>query len=150
MPLQRLEEEPTRRAVLEDLTCDSDGRIDQYVERGLLEPTLAVHQIAPGEEYLLGIFMAGAYQETLGDIHNLFGDTDSVDVVLGEDGFSLRNARPGDTADSLLKLVGFQPRQLLAACRAKVTAAGLEREEAEAIERLLAEGLSAYTYLAGD
>ncbi|MBL38501.1 MAG: arginine decarboxylase [Xanthomonadales bacterium] len=150
VPLQRLEEEPTRRAVLEDLTCDSDGRIDQYVERGLLEPTLAVHQIAPGEEYLLGIFMAGAYQETLGDIHNLFGDTDSVDVVLGEDGFSLRNARPGDTADSLLKLVGFQPRQLLAACRAKVTAAGLEREEAEAIERLLAEGLSAYTYLAGD
>ena len=104
-------------------------------------------------EYIIanmGIFMAGAYQETLGDIHNLFGDTDSVDVVLGEDGFSLRNARPGDTADSLLKLVGFQPRQLLAACRAKVTAAGLEREEAEAIERLLAEGLSAYTYLAGD
>jgi len=150
VPLQRLEEEPNRRAVLEDLTCDSDGRIDHYVERGLLEPTLAVHEIAPGEEYLLGIFMAGAYQETLGDIHNLFGDTDSVDVVLGEGGFSLRNARPGDTADSLLELVGFQPRQLLAACRAKVTAAGLEREEAEAIERLLAEGLSAYTYLSGD
>ena len=147
VPLQRLDQEPTRRAVLEDLTCDSDGRIDQYVERGLLEPTLAVHEIAPGEEYLLGIFMAGAYQETLGDIHNLFGDTDSVDVALGEDGFSLRNARPGDTADSLLELVGFQPRQLLAACRAKVTAAGLEREEAERIERLLTEGLSAYTYL---
>ena len=147
VPLQRLKEETTRRAVLEDLTCDSDGRIDQYVERGLLEPTLAVHQIAPDEEYLLGIFMAGAYQETLGDIHNLFGDTDSVDVALGENGFSLRNARPGDTADSLLELVGYQPRQLLAACRAKVTAAGLQREEAEAIERLLTEGLSAYTYL---
>jgi arginine decarboxylase len=150
VPLQRLNEEPTRRAVLEDLTCDSDGRIDQYVERGLLEPTLAVHKPAEGEEYLLGIFMAGAYQETLGDIHNLFGDTDSVDVVLADGDFSLRNARPGDTADSLLELVGFQPRQLLAACRAKVSAAGLERDQARAIERLLTEGLSAYTYLSGD
>jgi len=150
VPLQRLDEEPDRRAVLEDLTCDSDGRIDQYVERGLLEPTLAVHEIQAGETYLLGIFLAGAYQETLGDIHNLFGDTDSVDVVRSADGFALRNAKPGDTADSLLELVGFQPRQLLAACRAKVTAAGLEREQAEAIERLLAEGLSAYTYLASD
>jgi len=150
VPLQRLDEEPTRRAVLEDLTCDSDGRIDHYVERGLLEPTLAVHELADGAEYLLGVFMAGAYQETLGDIHNLFGDTDSVDVALEDDGFVLRNARPGDTADSLLELVGFQPRQLLAACRAKVTAAGLEREQAEAIERLLTEGLSAYTYLGGD
>jgi len=147
VPLQRLDEAPTRRAVLEDLTCDSDGRIDQYVERGLLEPTLAVHEIRPNETYLLGIFMAGAYQETLGDIHNLFGDTDSVDVVLDDDGFILRNARPGDTADSLLELVGFQPRQLLAACRAKVGAAGLERSEADSIERLLTEGLSAYTYL---
>jgi len=147
VPLQRLDEEPARRAVLEDLTCDSDGRIDHYVERGLLEPTLAVHELAEGEEYLLGIFMAGAYQETLGDIHNLFGDTDSVDVVLGDGDFALRNARPGDTADSLLALVGFQPRQLLAACRAKVAAAGLEREQAQTIERLLTEGLSAYTYL---
>jgi arginine decarboxylase len=94
--------------------------------------------------------MAGAYQETLGDIHNLFGDTDSVDVVVDGDRFELCNPRPGDTADSLLELVGFQPRQLLAACRAKVAAAGLERAQAEAVERLLAEGLSAYTYLAAD
>ncbi|PKL94676.1 MAG: arginine decarboxylase, partial [Gammaproteobacteria bacterium HGW-Gammaproteobacteria-8] len=84
------------------------------------------------------------------DIHNLFGDTDSVDVVRGAEGFLLRNARPGDTADSLLELVGFQPRQLLAACRAKVAAAGLERDQAEALERLLVEGLSAYTYLGTD
>ena len=150
VPLQRLDEEPGRRAVLEDLTCDSDGRIDRYVERGQLEPTLPVHALRDGETYLLGIFMAGAYQETLGDIHNLFGDTDSVDVVVDGDRFELRNPRPGDTADSLLELVGFQPRQLLAACRARVAAAGLERAQAEAVERLLAEGLSAYTYLAAD
>jgi arginine decarboxylase len=150
VPLQRLDEAPDRRAVLEDLTCDSDGRIDHYVERGLLEPTLPVHALRAGEAYLLGIFLAGAYQETLGDIHNLFGDTDSVDVAVDGEHFALRNRRPGDTADSLLELVGFQPRQLLAACRAKVAAAGLAREEAERVERLLAEGLSAYTYLAGD
>jgi len=151
LPLTRLNEKPTRRAVLEDLTCDSDGRIDQYVERGLLEPTLPVHRIEPGETYLLGIFLAGAYQETLGDIHNLFGDTDSVDVTpSAEGGFTLRNARPGDTADTLLTLVGFEPRQLLTACRAKVKAAQLPRDEAHALESLLAEGLSAYTYLDPD
>lgn len=150
VPLERLNEAPTRRAVLEDLTCDSDGRIDQYVERGLLEPTLPVHEIGPDERYLLGFFLVGAYQETLGDIHNLFGDTDSVDVVHAADGFALRNPRPGDTADSLLALVGFEPRQLLAACRAKVAAASLPREEAAAIERLMTEGITAYTYLGRD
>ncbi|MDX1625990.1 MAG: biosynthetic arginine decarboxylase [Wenzhouxiangellaceae bacterium] len=147
VPLQRLDEAPTVRAVLEDLTCDSDGRVDQYVERGMLEPTLPVHDLAEGERYLLGIFLAGAYQETLGDIHNLFGDTDSVDVQADGDGFALKNPKPGDTADSVLELVGFQPRQLLAACRAKVASAGLERADADAVERMLAEGLSAYTYL---
>lgn len=147
VPLSRLDEAPTERAVLEDLTCDSDGRIDQYVDRGLLEPTLPVHAIRPGETYLLGIFMAGAYQETLGDIHNLFGDTDSVDVWLDGDKFRLDNARSGDSADMLLELVGYSPRALMTSCRARVAAAGLSRDEAEKLERLLAEGLSAYTYL---
>ena len=147
VPLARLLEAPNERAVLEDLTCDSDGRIDQYVDRGLLEPTLPVHAIGPDETYLLGIFMAGAYQETLGDIHNLFGDTDSVDVRLTESGFQLDNARSGDSADMLLELVGYSPRALMTACRARVAAAKLPPEEAAQLERLLAEGLSAYTYL---
>ncbi len=147
VPLTRLDEPPTTRAVLEDLTCDSDGRIDQYVDRGLLEPTLPVHAITPGETYLLGIFMAGAYQETLGDIHNLFGDTDSVDVYTDESGVRLDNSRSGDSADMLLSLCGYDPRALMTACRAKVSSAGLASDEAEALERLLAEGLSAYTYL---
>jgi arginine decarboxylase len=147
VPLSRLDEVPTERAVLEDLTCDSDGRIDSYVDRGLLEPTLPVHRIAEDETYLLGFFLAGAYQETLGDIHNLFGDTDSVDVRLDADGFTLEQARSGDSADMLLELVGYDPRALMTACRARVAAAGLEKTESEAMERLLAEGLSAYTYL---
>jgi arginine decarboxylase len=147
VPLSRLDEEPTERAVLEDLTCDSDGRIDRYVDRGLLEPTLPVHRIGEHETYLLGFFLAGAYQETLGDIHNLFGDTDTVDVRLNDDGFELGKTRSGDSADMLLELVGYDPRALMTACRARVAAAGLERAEAETLERLLAEGLSAYTYL---
>ncbi len=147
MPLSRLDEEPTERAVLEDLTCDSDGRIDHYVERGLLEPTLPVHRIGPDEAYLLGIFLAGAYQETLGDIHNLFGDTDSIDVHLDGDGFRLASARAGDSAERLLELVGYDPGELMVACRERVAVAGLACDEAEALQRLLAEGLSAYTYL---
>ncbi len=147
VPLARLDETPTERAVLEDLTCDSDGRIDRYVDRGLLEPTLPVHAIEPGEKYLLGLFMGGAYQETLGDIHNLFGDTDSVDVYSDGEGMRLVNGRSGDSADMVLSLVGYDPRALMTACRAKVSEAELGKAEAEALERLLAEGLSAYTYL---
>ena len=147
VPLNRLDEVPTERAVLEDLTCDSDGRIDQYVDRGLLEATLPVHAIRPGETYLLGLFMTGAYQETLGDIHNLFGDTDSVDVWLDGEQLRLDNARSGDTADVVLGLVGFDARDLMTACRARVAAAGVNGEQREALERLLTEGLSAYTYL---
>jgi arginine decarboxylase len=146
--LARLNEVPERRAVLEDLTCDSDGRIDHYVERGLLEPTLAVHQLRQDERYLLGIFLAGAYQETLGDIHNLFGDTDTVDVWVDDDGsFKLQRARQGDTADHLLGMVGHDRDELMAACQTKVRAAGLPADQAAHLERLLADGLSAYTYL---
>ncbi len=147
-PLQRLDQRPDRRAVLEDLTCDSDGRIDQYVEAGSLEPTLPVHSFDAGSDpYLLGFFMVGAYQEILGDMHNLFGDTDSADVVLEDAGIGLANARSGDSADALLDYVGYQPKELMAACRARVTAAGLDPEEAASLERLLGEGLAAYTYL---
>jgi len=146
-PLERLNETPSERAVLEDLTCDSDGRIDQYVDRGLLETTLPVHAIKHGEPYLLGLFLTGAYQETLGDIHNLFGDTDSVDVWIERDDMRLANAKAGDSADAVLNLVGFDARDLMTACRARVAAANLDSEQAAALERLLAEGLSAYTYL---
>src|SRR5699024_4902614 len=103
--------------------------------------------IGADETYLLGIFLAGAYQETLGDIHNLFGDTDSVDVHLNDNGFRLDNARTGDSAERLLELVGYDPGELMTACRERVAAAGLGAEEAQALERLLADGLSAYTYL---
>ena len=86
MPLQRLEEEPTRRAVLQDLTCDSDGQINAYLDRQSIETTMPLHEISPGEGYLIGAFLIGAYQEILGDMHNLFGDTHSVNIELDNSG----------------------------------------------------------------
>ncbi len=147
VPLTRLDEEPSRRAVLEDLTCDSDGRIEGYVDQLGVEKTLRVHPVADGEEYLLGIFLVGAYQETLGDIHNLFGDTDSADVTLRGGVFELTNLRHGDTARILLEYLGYNPADLMRACRSKIQAAQLPPAVAGPVEAALQAGLDGYTYL---
>ena len=120
LPLNRLNEQPERRAVLQDITCDSDGRIDLYVDGEGIETTLPLHAPKPGEPYLLGIFMLGAYQEILGDMHNLFGDTDSVHVEPTADGgYKLTQARRGDTVGSVLRYVHFDAEDLLGAYREK-------------------------------
>jgi arginine decarboxylase len=148
VPLHRLDERPERRGVINDLTCDSDGRIDHYVGRDGVESTLALHPWKNGEEYLVGIFMVGAYQEILGDMHNLFGDTDSVNVVLTEDGgYRLESTHRGDTVDGLLRYVSFTPDDLLERYRAKVAAADLDEPTRAASLQTLAEGLTGYTYL---
>lgn len=149
VPLNRLNEPPTRRAVLEDITCDSDGRIDLYVNTDGVDTTLPLHLPRDNEPYLLGIFMVGAYQEILGDLHNLFGDTDSVDVELLPDGTSrLTGATRGDTVDTVLRFVHFDPEDLLAAYRQKVAdAVGLDAKARELYLRELAAGLEGYTYL---
>ncbi len=148
MPLHRLNDQPTRRAVIEDLTCDSDGRIDRFVEQGGIEATLPIHDYRAGDDYLLGIFLVGAYQETLGDIHNLFGDTDSVDVELTPDGgHRLTGAEHGDTVEELLRYVHYNPRDLSAAYRAKVHAAGLTPDQRNLYLNELEAGLTGYTYL---
>jgi len=147
MPLTRLDEEPTRRGTLADLTCDSDGRVDTYVESGDLDVSLPLHALRAGEPYRLGIFLVGAYQETLGDIHNLFGDTDAVNVRIDGDGFTLDGARRGDSADMLLDYVGYRPDDLRAAYRAKLAQAGLDNDTAQHLEAALETGLTGYTYL---
>jgi len=148
VPLHRLDETPTHRTSLEDLTCDSDGRIDYYVDGEGIERTLPVHAIVPGEEYLLGIFMVGAYQEILGDMHNLFGDTDAVDVGINEDGsHHLRHAEHGDRVDELLRYVHFDPEQLRNAYRRLVEDAGLDEAEASHYVSEMEAGLTGYTYL---
>lgn len=149
MPLNRLGEAPTRRAVLQDITCDSDGRIDLYVNAEGVDTTLPLHAPQEGEPYLLGIFLVGAYQEILGDMHNLFGDTDSVHVeLLPDGGHKLVAHRRGDTVDSVLRYVHFDPEDLLAAYREKVSkASGLDRERRDSFLKELSAGLEGYTYL---
>ncbi|MFO7603495.1 MAG: biosynthetic arginine decarboxylase [Gammaproteobacteria bacterium] len=148
VPLQRLQEEPTARAVLEDITCDSDGRIDYYVDSEGLEGSLPVHTIQAGETYLLGIFLVGAYQEILGDMHNLFGDTDSVHVELdGEGGYRLQEKTRGTTVDEVLRYVNFDPTELLQRYRDKTEAADLKADVKARILGELEAGLHGYTYL---
>jgi arginine decarboxylase len=151
VPLQRLDEAPRDRAVVHDLTCDSDGRISHYVDEGGIEASLPVHpQDRDGDPYLLGLFMVGAYQEILGDIHNLFGDTDAVNVELdpaAEGGYRLLEPERGDSADELLSYVHFEPRTLLARYRRKLEEAGLERAASEQYFVELKAGLYGYTYL---
>lgn len=148
VPIARLDEQPDRRGVIADLTCDSDGRIDTYVESEALDSSLPLHAPREGESYRLGIFMVGAYQETLGDIHNLFGDTDTANVVLDADGgYTVTRQRKGDTTDVMLDYVGYDLNELRAAYKAKVDAAGLEPLEAARLLVDLETGLTGYTYL---
>ncbi|MBD3620285.1 MAG: biosynthetic arginine decarboxylase [Chromatiales bacterium] len=147
MPLNRLEQRPTRRAVLQDLTCDSDGRIDRYVEDDGIEPTLPLHAVGPEEDYLIGIFLVGAYQEILGDLHNLFGDTDSINVALTDDGYRLVEPEYGDTVDELLRYVHFDTDALLAALKDKVDALAIDADKRQLLVEELKAGLEGYTYL---
>ena len=148
LPLHRLDEAPVCRAVLEDITCDSDGRIDHYVEGEGLEASLPVHPLRDGEPYLLGFFLLGAYQEILGDIHNLFGDTDSVHVVLdGEGGYRLEHPLQGDTVDTVLRYVHVNPDTLLERYRARLQQAGVPAGQQERWLADLEQGLHGYTYL---
>lgn len=147
MPIERLDEAPQRRGVIADLTCDSDGRIDTYVGNETLDTSMPIHSLNPGESYRLGFFLVGAYQEILGDIHNLFGDTDAVAVKLDGDGYQLVQQRRGDTTDVMLDYVGYRLEDLRANYRAKVAAAGLPADEAEQLNAALEAGLTGYTYL---
>ena len=151
LPLSRLNEAPTRRAVLQDITCDSDGRVDLYVDGEGVETSLPLHALKPGEPYLLGIFMVGAYQEILGDMHNLFGDTDSVHVQLMPNGkYELVQPRRGDTVDSVLRHVNFEPQELIVDYRAKVEGAkGLSPAQRTNYLAELTAGIEGYTYLEG-
>lgn len=150
MPIARLDEEPQRRGTIADLTCDSDGQIEAYVEGGDLDSSLPLHAPKPGESYRIGFFMVGAYQDTLGDIHNLFGDTDAVNVRMGEGGFVFERTRRGDTTDVILDYVGYDLAKLRETYDRKIGAAGLGESEAGRLREALEAGLTGYTYLADE
>ncbi len=147
-PIARLDERPTRRGVIVDLTCDSDGRIDHYVDAEGVDVSLPLHALNDGESYRLGIFMVGAYQETLGDIHNLFGDTDAVNVRVDGDSYVFAHRRSGDTTDLMLDYVGYDLAALRQSYRDRIAAAGVIGAPAEQLYATLNGGLTAYTYLA--
>lgn len=151
MPLNRLDEEPLRRAVLQDLTCDSDGKIRHYVDEQSIENSLPVHELREGEDYLLAIFMVGAYQEILGDMHNLFGDTDSVNVFLGSDGRVTHGGiETHDTIEDMLRYVHFEPHELVTLYRDKVAGAKLSQAERTRYLDALRLGLTRSSYLTAE
>ncbi len=151
MPIHRLNEAPTRRAVLGDITCDSDGKIDQFIDLRDVRNTLELHPY-DGEPYYLGAFLLGAYQEILGDLHNLFGDTNAVHVRLDEDGeIDLDAVIKGDTVREVLAYVGYSADELIARMRKDVERAvrtgKISLNESRQMLRFYESGLEGYTYL---
>jgi arginine decarboxylase len=147
MPIHRLDEQPTRRAVLQDLTCDSDGSIDQYIDGQNIEHTLPTHIINNQQPYLIGFFMVGAYQEILGDMHNLFGDTHSINIELDDDGYHFYDLQEGEDVADLLEYVHISTEELKIAYREKLEKSQLTKREQHEYEHELLAGLTAYTYL---
>lgn len=148
LPLEHLNEAPTRRAVLLDITCDSDGAIDQYIDGDGVETTMPMPEYDPENPPLLGFFMVGAYQEILGNMHNLFGDTASMDVQVFDNGdVEVYASSDGDTVAGMLEYVRLEPETLLTRYREQVAASGLPEEEQAAYLTELEAGLYGYTYL---
>jgi arginine decarboxylase len=151
MPIHRLNEPPTRRGTLQDMTCDSDGVIDRFTGGRKGKPSLELHPVNEYDPYILGIFLTGAYQEILGDLHNLFGDTNAVHVRLTDHGYEITDMVHGDTVTEVLNYVQFHASDLLATFRRKVGAAkDLTRQEANSFIADFVAGLEGYTYLEGD
>jgi arginine decarboxylase len=151
MPVHRLDEEPIRRGTLQDITCDSDGVIDRFAGGRRGKPCLELHPFREGEPYILGIFLTGAYQEILGDLHNLFGDTNAVHLRVTEKGYEITDMVHGDTVTEVLNYVQFHASDLLQTFRRKVAnVADLPRQEANAFIADYVAGLEGYTYLEGE
>ena len=151
MPVHRLDEEPTRRGTIQDVTCDSDGKIEQFIGGRTARPSLPLHPFADGDPYILGIFLTGAYQEILGDLHNLFGDTNAVHIRLSESGYEVAELVHGDTVTEVLAYVQYRASDLLATFRRKVAAAtSITRQEANTFIADYVAGLEGYTYLEGE
>ena len=152
MPIHRLNEEPSRRGTIQDVTCDSDGKIERFIGDRTWRPSLELHPFNDGDPYIIGIFLTGAYQEILGDLHNLFGDTNAVHIRLSQSkGYEVTDLVHGDTVTEVLAYVQFRASDLLATFRRKVAnATSLARQEANTFIAEYIAGLEGYTYLEGE
>jgi len=151
IPLHRLDEKPSSHATIQDLTCDSDGAIEHYVYGENIDTILPVHEInnnkTSNEEYLLGFFLTGAYQEILGDMHNLFGDTHAINLEASENGYNLTEAEHGDSIDEVLNYVHFDTNRMLENYQHKIQHTNLPTNEKQQFLAELSAGLVGYTYL---
>jgi arginine decarboxylase len=152
MPIHRLDEAPTRRGVLADITCDSDGKIDHFVSARDDKRTLELHPLRSGEDYFLGVFLVGAYQETLGDLHNLFGDTHVVHIRLhDEGGWWIEEIVKGDTANKVLEYMEYDVAELYPAlardCERAVREGRMTVAESQSLKRFYEGELDGYAYL---
>ena len=154
IPIHRLEEKPSRTATLQDMTCDSDGKIDNFIATQNNPYNLPVHQLKAGEPYYIGVFLVGAYQEILGDLHNLFGDTNAVHISVYKDRYEIDQVFDGETVADVLDYVDYNPRKLVRNVEAWATKAMKEGkitpEEGREFLSNYRSGLYGYTYLERD
>jgi arginine decarboxylase len=151
MPIQRLDEEPPAQVTLQDITCDSDGQIDRFIRSGELTRSLPLHALKHGEPYYLGVFLVGAYQEILGDLHNLFGDTNAVHVVCDGEGYRIEQVIDGESVADVLDYVQFSAKKLVRDMETWVSASVKEgkitTQEGKEFLANYRSGLYGYTYL---
>lgn len=151
MPIQRLDEKPSRLATLQDITCDSDGKIANFVSPQGTSYALPVHPVKSGERYYMGVFLVGAYQEILGDLHNLFGDTNAVHISVNKDGYEIEQVIDGETVADVLDYVDYSPRRLVRNVESWVTSSMkkgiITPEEGRQFLNNYRSGLYGYTYL---
>jgi arginine decarboxylase len=151
VPVHRLNEAPTRRAILADITCDSDGKIDNFIDLHDVKHVLELHPLGKDVEYYIGIFLVGAYQEILGDLHNLFGDTNTVHVSLDDAGYRIDQVAGGDTVTDVLRYVQYTKEDLVSRVRRQIEVAvrakRMSLDESRQLLKMYDEGLAGYTYL---
>lgn len=151
MPIQRLDERPTRNATLQDITCDSDGKIANFVTNRSISNVLPVHALKKNEGYYLGVFLIGAYQEILGDLHNLFGDTNAVHISVNDKGYHIDQIFDGETVEEVLDYVQYNPKKLVRQLETWVTKSvkqgRISLEEGKEFLSNYRSGLYGYTYL---
>jgi len=151
MPINRLDEEPTQRGTLADLTCDSDGKIDQFIDLRDVKSVLELHSLKPGEPYYLALFLGGAYQEIMGNLHNLFGDANAVHIQLTPSGYQIEHVVKGDTMKEVLSYVQYDAESLIESIRRQTEEALQQNKitlsEAQLLLQNYERSLSQYTYL---
>jgi arginine decarboxylase len=154
VPIHRLDEVPTRDSTIVDITCDSDGKIDRFIEDDAVDETLSLHPLRPGEPYFLGLFLTGAYQDIMGDMHNLFGRVNEVHVYADDDDpedYYLETVIPGDTVDKVLARLQYEPpdlsKRIKAALETRVREGSLKPKEGVALSDFYETVMRGYTYL---